>query len=499
MDMNTKDRLISGRGNAMIVSGSVYQACKLYELFEETELAGKCAIVTSYKPTLADSKGETAGEGLTERLQKYEIYNRMLAGKTPETFETEVKKQFIDHPGQMKLLIVVDKLLTGFDAPSATYLYIDKSMQDHGLFQAICRVNRLHGDDKEYGYIVDYKDLFKSLEGSIKDYTSGAFDAYAPEDVKGLLTDRLTDGRKRLEEALEAARALCEPVAPPRDMPAHHRYFCGSADEINKAALKESEPKRLLLYKLVASLLRAYANLANEMPEAGFSEAEAQSIKAELKHFEDVRTAVKLKSGDYIDLKLYEPAMRHLIDTYIRAEDSTKLAAFDDLSLVDMIVKDGIGAIDALPGSIKKDEEAVAETIENNVRKIITDEQPVDPAYYRKMSDLLDALIKQRREGVLEYKAYLEEIAALARKVKHPDPGPYPPAIDTPAKKALFNNLGDESLALAIDAAIRLVKPDGWRESTIKKRIVRKAIAEVLKNDALLDDVLELVDAQTEY
>ncbi len=82
-------------------------------------------------------------------------------------FEREVKKRFVDEPGRMKLLIVVDKLLTGFDAPSATYLYIDKQMQDHGLFQAICRVNRLDGEDKEYGYIIDYKDLFRSLERSI--------------------------------------------------------------------------------------------------------------------------------------------------------------------------------------------------------------------------------------------------------------------------------------------------------------------------------------------
>jgi type I restriction enzyme R subunit len=89
----------------------------------------------------------------------------MAIGKV-EKFEQAVKKKFIDEPGQMKLLIVVDKLLTGFDAPSATYLYIDKQMRDHGLFQAICRVNRLDGDDKEYGYIIDYKDLFKSLEGA---------------------------------------------------------------------------------------------------------------------------------------------------------------------------------------------------------------------------------------------------------------------------------------------------------------------------------------------
>ena len=94
----------------------------------------------------------------------------------------------------MKLLIVVDKLLTGFDAPPATYLYIDKQMRDHGLFQAICRVNRLDGDDKEYGYIIDYKDLFKSLEGAVHDYTSGALDGYDKEDVAGLLEDRLGEG-----------------------------------------------------------------------------------------------------------------------------------------------------------------------------------------------------------------------------------------------------------------------------------------------------------------
>jgi type I restriction enzyme R subunit len=151
----------------------------------------------------------------------------------------------------MKLLIVVDKLLTGFDAPPATYLYIDKQMRDHGLFQAICRVNRLDGEDKEYGYIVDYKDLFKSLETSIKDYTSGALDGYAKEDVTGLLSNWLEKARERLEEAREAMKALCEPVEPPRDTPAYIRFFCGK-DTSGKAALKENEPKRLTLYKMAA-------------------------------------------------------------------------------------------------------------------------------------------------------------------------------------------------------------------------------------------------------
>ena len=136
----------------------------------------------------------------------------------------------------MKLLIVVDKLLTGFDAPPATYLFIDKQMRDHGLFQAICRVNRLDGDDKKYGYIVDYKDLFKSLEGAVQDYTCGALDGYDPDDVAGLLEDRLDKARERLEETREAVIALCGPVDPPKDSAAYLRYFCakesGNAEQL---------------------------------------------------------------------------------------------------------------------------------------------------------------------------------------------------------------------------------------------------------------------------
>ena len=312
LDMELRDRLKSGRGNAMLVSGSIYSACRLFEMFQQHDLAGKCAIVTSYKPAPADIKGEETGEGLTEKLRQYGIYRKMLAahfndpedaamGKVEE-FEKEVMKRFVEEPGRMKLLIVVDKLLTGFDAPPATCLYIDKPMQDHGLFQAICRVNRLDGDDKEYGYIIDYKDLFRSLEQSIKDYTGEAFDGYDAADIKDLLKDRLQQGRKRLEDAREQIKALCEPVEPPHDTAAYLHYFCtaGSGDA---GQLKDNEPKRIALYKLAAAYLRAYADLANEMREVGYSDAETKAIRAEVDHYEKVRQEVKLASGDYIDLE----------------------------------------------------------------------------------------------------------------------------------------------------------------------------------------------------
>jgi type I restriction enzyme, R subunit len=201
MDMETKPRLMDGRGNAMLVCASVYQACKVYEMFSRTDFKDRCAIVTSYKPLASDIKGEETGEGLTEKLFKYDVYRKMLAdyydlpvseaANLVENFEIDVKKRFIKEPGQMRLLIVVDKLLTGFDAPSATYLYIDKHMADHNLFQAICRVNRLDGDSKDYGYIIDYKDLFNSLDSAVKSYTQSALDGFDSSDVAGLLKDRL--------------------------------------------------------------------------------------------------------------------------------------------------------------------------------------------------------------------------------------------------------------------------------------------------------------------
>lgn len=529
LDMETRDRLKSGHGNALLISDSIHSACRLYEMFEDTALAGKCAIVTSYQPSASSIKGEETGEGLTEKLRKYDIYRKMLAehfGESEDTamrkverFEKEVKKRFIEEPGRMKLLIVVDKLLTGFDAPPATYLYIDKKMRDHGLFQAICRVNRLDGEDKEYGYIVDYKDLFRSLEQSISDYTGEAFEAFDREDVAGLLKNRLKQARDRLEEAREAVTALCEPVEPPKDTAAYLHYFC-AADSGSLEQLKANEPKRLTLYKMAAAYLRAYAELANEMDAAGYSITEAQTIRDEVDHFEKARSEVKLASGDYIDLKVYEPAMRHLLDTYIRAEESEKISAFDELPLVQLILDRGTGALESLPEGIRGNQDAMAETIENNVRRLIIDEMAVNPRYYANMSVLLDELIGERKRQALDYKTYLEKIVELARNVRDPDQGQYPQTINSPALQAIFDLLQGhpvleavlsprqiaepgatlaETVALQVHDAIRNAKMADFRGHPMKEKKIRKAIGKVLPDGELVDQIFEIVKAQREY
>lgn len=500
LDMETRERLQNGRGNAILVSDSIYNACRFYQLFQDSGFT-RCAIVTSFAPSHSDIKGE--GEGYTEKLMQYDIYQKMLNGKTPEDFEDEVKKRFIDEPAQMKLLIVVDKLLTGFDAPSATYLYIDKSMRDHGLFQAICRVNRLDGDDKDYGYIIDYKDLFGSLENAYKDFTSKAFEDYDQKDVEGLLSDRLAKGKERLDDALETIKALCEDVVPPKGTQQYIAFFCGNPHI--KEDLKDTEPKRVALYKAVISLIRAYANIADEMEEAGYTTAQIEKIKKEIKHFESVRKEIQLASGDWVDLKQYEPAMRHLIDSYIAAEESKKVSAFDDFSLVELLVKDGKGAFEILPESIKKNKEAMAETIENNLRKVIIEESPTNPIYYEKMSVLLDELIKLRNEEAEAYEKYLEEIVKLAVKIKKPETSnEYPSSINTQAKRALYDNLDrDEQCTIAMDSAIIYGKHDDWegtlsKEKHLKNKVVKPVLEEYDKAEKL-DPIFEVIKQQREY
>ena len=504
-DMETKSRLHNGRGNAMLVAGSIYQACKFYELFQETELKGKCAIVTSYEPVAGDIRTETVGDdGETEAVEQYEIYIKMLNGKEPKAFEKEVKEKFIKQPERMKLLIVVDKLLTGFDAPHATYLYIDKTMRDHGLFQAICRVNRLDGEDKEFGYIIDYKDLFRSLEMAVADYTSEAFDCYDKEDVSGLLTDRLDKAKEQLENSLEALRALCEPVTPPKDMVDYYHYFCGTNTEaFDLDELEGNMPKREQLYNLSAAALRAFGEVSGELQEKyRYTVDQIKAIEREVTYYIKVRDDVRLASGDYVDLKKYDPDMRHLIDTYLSANPSRVLTYFGGATLVELLVDNGIATLKDMPSSTPKEQEAVAETIENNVRKEIVEKTRSNPKYYEKMSELLRELIAKRKNDVINYEEYLCQIVELAKKVHKPESGTeYPADIrESAAKRAFYDYLdGDANVANQLHEAVMFSKQDNFRGSKIKERKIWRAIRAIVRDDQKATELLALIKEQSEY
>lgn len=245
-------------------------------------------------------------------------------------------------------------------------------------------------------------------------------------------------------------------------------------------------------------------NLANEMSAAGYTVKQASDIKAEVAHYAKVRDEIKIASGDDLDMRHYEPAMRALLDMYIRADDSELLIDFDDRGLLQLINAKGTAALDSLPEGIKKDPEAMAEAIENNIRKTIVDENPVNPKYYAQMSVLLDELIKLRRKKAIEYQDYLEQVLALAKQVVNPDGQHhqhYPESVDTRAKRALFDNFGqDEVLVAKLDTAIRYTKKAEWLGDRFKERELANAIREEVQGyDIDVAEIMTLVKAQQEY
>ena len=525
-DFAVKPRLSSERGNALLVASSIYEACKYFVLFQKMPFKGRSAVVTSYNPQARDVTLEEIGANTeTDKQFIYNTYTELLKevdaspgmNKT-ETYEEKVKALFIKEPAGMKLLIVVDKLLTGFDAPPCTYLYIDKSMQDHGLFQAICRTNRLDGEDKDFGYIVDYKDLFNKVENAIAVYTSELDHSAAGADSEVMVKDRLKLGRERLDAAIEALALLCEPVEPPKTELEHIHYFCGNTEIASDLAARE--PHRAALYKGVVALVRAYANIADELGPAGYGAADIERIKGQQRQYLDLREIVRKAAGETLDLKPFEADMRHLIDTYIEASAPRKISPFDNIGLLDLIVNTGIAsAIASQLGGLRGNRDAIAESIENNVRSKIIKEHLTDPAYYEKMSALLDEIIRLRKEKAIEYEEYLKRIAVLATSVQAGKAADAPEQLNTPGRLALYNNLKDHvaanrageagaaygegdpalELALRIDAAVKQKRPDGWRGVPAREQMVRQALYEVLMDIDEVNRIYPIIFAQKEY
>ncbi|WP_417679448.1 type I restriction endonuclease subunit R [Roseibium sp.] len=502
MDMEMKPRLKSGLGNAMLVAGSIPEACKFFEIFRKSgsTLADKCAIVTSYKRAAAEITGEEAGMGETEKQYVHRVYDDLLGDQSEDDYEEEALRLFKKEPARMKLLIVVSRLLTGFDAPTATYIYIDKQMRDHGLFQAICRVNRLDGDNKDFGYVIDYKDLFRNIESAVEDYTSEAFDSFDKEDVDGLISDRADRADEDLHTARDAWFGLMDAVEQPKGDDEIFVYFSSPQGIDADPDAEEKGRRRQALYKLAGRYARAFANVAAEPDGSGFNELELAQYRNEVEQALNIREAVRLHSGDAVDMKLFEPAMRHLIDNYIRAEDSEVISHLDDISLIDLVVSKGAAAEEDLSKPIRGKRENVAEAIENNVRKLIIDETPVNPRFYEKMSALLTDLVRQRREEAIAYAEYLERIAALVKDVRAGHGKTYPAAIATSGMKALYDNLDeDEKLVLSVDKAVRETAPHGWRGNAMKERKVRKCLDAVLKDEAKAEHILEILKNHSEY
>ena len=505
-DMSIRPRLKTDRGTAMLVAASVYEACRYWDIFTSRGFT-RCAVVTSYEPTVQAVR--TATSSLTETSEeeyKKRIYERMLDGKSVAEYESIVKEQFKKYPAKMKLLIVVDKLLTGFDAPSATVLYIDKSMRDHDLFQAICRVNRPDGEDKDYGYIVDYMDLFRNVQLAITEYTSEAFENFDKEDVEGLIKNRYDEAKSEMEGSLSALKDLLNGVDEPKEDTDYIAYFCGdNSDEEEKTALRDN------LYALTASLSRAFANCCDRLvSHYGYTEKDVERLRTDISGYNKIKEMIKLASCDYIDQKPYEADMRYILDTYIRASDSDVISKLGDMSLIELLLNGQTTTPVELVAKLPWSNAAKAETIENNLQHEIVKKLDTNNAYYGPLSEMLQTLIYQRKIAAISYEEYLRQVVELARAVIHPEEDSrYPDSIkDSEARRALYDYFqGNAELAASVDETIRLFSRPGWKAYYPSERELGSVLYQKFqsygydeeKAEAEANRILKIAKRQVEY
>lgn len=505
LDMDTTPMLVNRRGNAILVADSIYQACRYWDAFQKTALKGHCAVITSFEAKADDINMASSGENESEDEYKYRIYKEMTDGhKSVSAFEAYAKKEFIDHPKNMRLLIVVDKLLTGFDAPSACVLYIDKHMENHNLFQAICRVNRVDGDDKEYGYIVDYQNLFECISGAIGDYTSdgAALSGYDKEDIEGYIKEKNKACRKDLEEAKEQVEALLALVHP-QTREGFFRYFVyddNAPEEEMDKQLDDNAEKRSKLYKYVRRYLNCYANLANSLEDMGYNEAERKEYAECAKKYDALKREIELRSNDHIDMRRYEPDMRQVLDLYVKAEDSEVIAKLDDTSFLDIVAAQNEEQLNDLPDELKDEYgRASAETVEANLREVIRKDSPFNPAYYGKLSIILQELIDKRKKEMLDYEEYMKELIELVKKARGKSANSYPESIKTPGMRALYDNLGqNEYLAIRTHEVIKENAIVGFRDNRLKQRKLIKALAKLL-GDEMAQKIYDIIKLHDEY
>jgi len=522
-DFDTKPRLNDDRGTAILVAASIYDACHYYRIFQGKPFGKYCGVITSFEPNHNAISREPAN---SDERYKFDTYTKHILedSQTTKAYEDEAKRRFIKEPANLKLLIVVSKLLTGFDAPSCSYIYLDNELRDHNLFQAICRTNRLDGDDKDYGHIVDFKELFKDVQEAIAVYSSDELDTDqgngGTNNVE--LKDWLKEGRKQLDAAREALRYLCEPVALPREMEQFLRYFCG--DAADSQGLVETEPLRISFYKSVATFVRAYAEIAQDLTTAGYSDDAAAALQKEVDFYGDIRAGIKRHSGEELDIKPYEADMRRLLNTYVQADPAADVGNLSSLSLTDLIIKTGIH--DAIARKLnqkgKLSKNAIAEGIINNVRKTIIRDQLTDPRFYAEMSALLEDLIQQSRADAAAYEAFLRMAEDLVKRMAKKDPVAGLPAIlhGKPEAIVIYRNLPDiqaseadsfreeslqeleerAALALRIDRAMREHAPAGWKGDETREKQVLNALFPILsRNRQATLAVFEIIKNQPGY
>ncbi|TXI92379.1 MAG: DUF3387 domain-containing protein, partial [Neisseriales bacterium] len=455
---------------AMLATSSKYEAIKYYELFE---VYGN--IKTAFVISATDTR-----EGHEEVDENNKLYVADAWAKVikrygdEESFLESVKGKFIDSD-EIELLIVVDKLLTGFDAPCAAVLYIDKELKEHNLLQAIARVNRL-SEGKEYGFIVDYRGLLGNLDKALTSY--GALAGFDEEDLTGAVIDIKAEIAK-VKTFYSHLQDLFKPVVNKNDQESYQVFLA-------------DEELRKRFYDLLSQFARALKlSLSSDKSDEILTIEEIEQYKRSMKFYSELRRAIKIRYYEEVDFGKYEKEMQKLLDTFISANEVNQLT-----KLVNIFEEDFDKELERLVG-----DNAKADTILSATAKIIRENREQNPSFYDKLSQKIEQIIQEYREGRLSEEDKLKhakDIRAILMTKQIDDDSRYPSEIiDKVCARALYDNLQEIMSALPADEFIKVVmqidevfrtvskKPDWQHNNDVRNQI-----------DQSIDDILYDLEKQ---
>lgn len=401
---------------AMLATSSKFEAIRYHQIFEAYGDVKTAFVISS-----ADTReGNDDIHDENKLLVQRELERIKREYGDLDDYETKIKDEFCEGD-DVEILIVVDKLLTGFDAPTAVGLYVDKELKEHKLLQAIARVNRLY-EGKDYGYIIDYRGLLGNLDKALTSYSS--LEGFDEDDIKGAVKD-IKKELDNLKTTYSQLKDLFNPIKN-KDDKEEYEVFLGD------------ESRRLDFYER----LKNYAKSLNICLSSNgildlVLKEDLEKYKKELKFFSNLRKSVRLRYHEEVDFGEYEEQMQKLLDTYISANEVNKLTKlvniFDEKNFDEEIQR-------------VEGKRAKADTIRNALDKVITMKYDENPAYYESLKDRIKRILEEYRNKRISEEEYLSSMHDVMNDVRNGSvEETYPePIVDNKAAQVIYDNIKDE-------------------------------------------------------
>ena len=463
---NNYNQILKGTGfNAMLACNKKVEAVKYYNIFKDEFPELEVAVVIS-SPDMREGEG-SIDEDTNDIVKKFYI-NAISSYKNEEEYEETIKSKFIN--GDIDILIVVDKLLTGFDAPKASTLYLDKQIKEHNLLQAIARVNRLC-DGKDYGYIVDYRGLLGELDKALTMYQEAGLEEFNEEDIKSSVYYIDTE-INNMFEAYEDLKELFKDIKNKNDL---EEYEILLEDEKIRKDFYNKLCKLGSMLGIILPSDQAYYKVGKE---------KISELRKALAFYQKLRATVKLRYSETIDHKEYEAKMQKLLDNYVVAKEMMRITEPVDITDAENFDKE----LEKMGTNRGK-----ADAIRTRLTRTISEKSKEDPAYYKKFSTRIEETIEAYRNRRITDSEYLQKMQDIKEDFRKGNSGiSYPTNITTENSRAFYGVIYDKLIPRMKENAN--IEEIGEIALTIQREIESKIKRDWHYNTDIHNEIAQAID-----